>query len=400
MDGVLDLSSRRDSVETPRETPSPYATNSSYSDASPTASQKYPEHKPSSVDLHKFAISQPKHTYLESSASAPIYQHYPLHGSNETAFPYDVKPEIRMPSVAPSSAEKRIRHLDTHHISPFVLNAVAYQQQIAQAQLAAAAHHVHQESPAASPTTSSPTTTSSPQDASSVQSSGAASTIYPMIKGRDGKLARPFKAYPRDPLSISAGFTSNEAIDSQSVDEYTAFRKRILHDICESNGGTPTLSNPKMRRIAKPAHLNHQAAGSELAVSSSSSSNNILAAGFIQAAAVAAASMAAEQRSMQDAQQQLADDAEMDAKSETTNEASNMDMDGSVKDSAYFERRKKNNAAAKKSRDRRRIKEDEIAIRAAFLERENLELKVKLAAAYQHLDMLGIPMNAMQKGSP
>lgn len=60
---------------------------------------------------------------------------------------------------------------------------------------------------------------------------------------------------------------------------------------------------------------------------------------------------------------------------------------GNDKDEAYFERRKKNNAAAKKSRDRRRIKEDEIAIRAAFLERENIELKFELASARKQLAM-------------
>ena len=43
------------------------------------------------------------------------------------------------------------------------------------------------------------------------------------------------------------------------------------------------------------------------------------------------------------------------------------------------ERRKKNNEAAKRSRDTRRAKEDEIAIRAAFLEQENLQLKWEAA---------------------
>ncbi|GLH13053.1 Protein giant [Gryllus bimaculatus] len=38
------------------------------------------------------------------------------------------------------------------------------------------------------------------------------------------------------------------------------------------------------------------------------------------------------------------------------------------KDSAYYERRRRNNEAAKRSRDARRAKEDEVAIRAAFLE--------------------------------
>ncbi|KAJ8309253.1 hypothetical protein KUTeg_014127 [Tegillarca granosa] len=40
----------------------------------------------------------------------------------------------------------------------------------------------------------------------------------------------------------------------------------------------------------------------------------------------------------------------------------------SMKDEAYWDRRRKNNEAAKRSRDARRAKEDEIAIRAALLE--------------------------------
>jgi len=49
------------------------------------------------------------------------------------------------------------------------------------------------------------------------------------------------------------------------------------------------------------------------------------------------------------------------------------------KDQAYWERRRKNNLAAKRSRDARRAKEDEIAIRAAFLEQENIQLKWEVA---------------------
>lgn len=50
-----------------------------------------------------------------------------------------------------------------------------------------------------------------------------------------------------------------------------------------------------------------------------------------------------------------------------------------MKDEAYWERRRKNNEAAKRSRDARRAKEDEIAIRAAFLERENISLRYELS---------------------
>lgn len=51
-----------------------------------------------------------------------------------------------------------------------------------------------------------------------------------------------------------------------------------------------------------------------------------------------------------------------------------------LKDEAYWERRRKNNEAAKRSRDSRRAKEDEIAMRAALLERENMQLRIQVAA--------------------
>ncbi|XP_017772084.1 PREDICTED: protein giant-like [Nicrophorus vespilloides] len=48
-------------------------------------------------------------------------------------------------------------------------------------------------------------------------------------------------------------------------------------------------------------------------------------------------------------------------------------------DPTYWEKRRKNNEAAKRSRDARRAKEDEIAIRCAYLEQENLKLRYQLA---------------------
>ena len=50
-----------------------------------------------------------------------------------------------------------------------------------------------------------------------------------------------------------------------------------------------------------------------------------------------------------------------------------------TKDEAYWERRRKNNEAAKRSRDMRRAKEEEIALRAACLEQENLKLRAQVA---------------------
>ena len=52
--------------------------------------------------------------------------------------------------------------------------------------------------------------------------------------------------------------------------------------------------------------------------------------------------------------------------------------DESTNRESYWERRKKNNASAKKSRDARKAREQEIQIKAAFLERENLRMLTQL----------------------
>ncbi|KAI3389715.1 hypothetical protein SNEBB_008127 [Seison nebaliae] len=48
------------------------------------------------------------------------------------------------------------------------------------------------------------------------------------------------------------------------------------------------------------------------------------------------------------------------------------------KDMTYFEKRKRNNESAKRSRDQRRVKEEQIALRAVYLEQENFQLKAEL----------------------
>ena len=52
-------------------------------------------------------------------------------------------------------------------------------------------------------------------------------------------------------------------------------------------------------------------------------------------------------------------------------------MNDSAKDDKYWQRRKKNNVAAKRSRDARRVKENQIAMRASFLESENDKMRKK-----------------------
>ncbi|XP_027014685.1 hepatic leukemia factor-like [Tachysurus fulvidraco] len=56
-----------------------------------------------------------------------------------------------------------------------------------------------------------------------------------------------------------------------------------------------------------------------------------------------------------------------------------------LKDDKYWARRRKNNMAAKRSRDARRLKENQIAIRAGFLEKENAALRQEVAELRKEL---------------
>ncbi|XP_074652902.1 uncharacterized protein LOC141907221 [Tubulanus polymorphus] len=58
------------------------------------------------------------------------------------------------------------------------------------------------------------------------------------------------------------------------------------------------------------------------------------------------------------------------------------------KDGRYYERRLRNNLAAKKSRDHRKAREDEIAIRASFLEKENAILRAQVATLREEANSL------------
>ena len=61
-----------------------------------------------------------------------------------------------------------------------------------------------------------------------------------------------------------------------------------------------------------------------------------------------------------------------------------------MKDEKYWQRRRKNNVAAKRSRDARRSKENTIAIRASFLEKQNDNLQKQLEDAKRETRQLKI----------
>ncbi|XP_044006064.1 protein giant-like [Aphidius gifuensis] len=167
------------------------------------------------------------------------------------------------------------------------------------------------------PITSSSSSSSSSSIASTVIPPTAKTNDLPMIIQQDTnkKAPRPFKAYPKDPLSLTMG--PELMYDQNSNGLYNAFRKRMLESVKRTNEGT----NIKMRRISNKS---------------------------------------------------------------PTLPTSTMDE----KDAAYWERRKKNNEAAKRSRDARRAKEDEIAIRAAYLEQENVKFKFEIMALQQEVNKL------------
>ncbi|KAI3381907.1 hypothetical protein SNEBB_010206 [Seison nebaliae] len=77
-----------------------------------------------------------------------------------------------------------------------------------------------------------------------------------------------------------------------------------------------------------------------------------------------------------------------DSSSSTSSSSLDKSKNDLKKDELYWERRRKNNEAAKRSRDARRMKEDEIALRAAILEQENLRLKVELKTLQQEFGRL------------
>ncbi|KAK5643777.1 hypothetical protein RI129_007622 [Pyrocoelia pectoralis] len=124
------------------------------------------------------------------------------------------------------------------------------------------------------------------------------------------KVPRPFKAYPKNPLSLSA---AECVLGKTSTEAYEEFRKRMLAQVQPGGQG---ITNKNMRRVPPTNNLHNR------------------------------------------------------------------------NDASYWEKRKKNNEAAKRSRDARRAKEDELAIRAAFLEGENLHLRCELANMRIELDEL------------
>lgn len=178
-----------------------------------------------------------------------------------------------------------------------------------------------------------------------------------MVMARDGRQGRPFKAEAHEILRLLPSvYQPAEAFNQNGV-HFKSLRKRVMNEVTV----TTVTTNPKMRRTYKPT---------------STTSDDSL----VQPSTSAAANVSQPpgQHEGQHGQELVP----------AANGNGNASGDQVVRDEAYYEKRKKNNEAAKKSRDRRRIKEDEISIKAAYLEHVNKQAMFELNLAREILARL------------
>ena len=153
-----------------------------------------------------------------------------------------------------------------------------------------------------------------------------------MMTNKNGKPTRPFKAYPREPLMLPLGFCPGTTSEQTS----------LLIDAA-------SRTTPNRKRLAQTHERLKQRLEQQQQQQSASSTH------FISSSGAQILQPPKKRHRVMD-NSVLQDD--IDSAKEMLNEPSN-----GIRDDAYWERRRKNNEAAKRSRDARRVKEDEIAIR-------------------------------------
>lgn len=306
---VLDLSKRRDSVET-RNTPSPYNTSKS-TDDSPNA--RHSECN-SSDYIHTDIMS-------ERLAMEVSYNSIPNMISRSRS-PYNRS----LSPIGENNSSQNILPIPNIYsatqLNPFLLQSAVLQKDLIQAKNFKNIFEAN----------------------SNLLISEQNHSIPTNIKH-----TRPFKAYP------TASVGSATVFDNESANKYALFRKRMLEQITASGGRIVTTNTKRTRSTSRSSVDSHPSIESSSHIDTTNLNN--------------ANAAKTKDRHI----------------TNNNNVVSNSNSSVSEKDESYYERRRKNNAAAKKSRDRRRFKEDEIAIRAAFLERENLELKFENAALRKQL---------------
>lgn len=351
-DNPIDLSRRCDSVET-RKTPSPSDNSSSFAESSPSFENDLPSSAIAATRKKSAMIRSdtPPNSYRSTKYITKRSYSSPSNAERPYA---SVKHELSASSSPPPQhlPHRHYKHESQQQQQSQSMNANDDEDEMDSYALHSAALHQKLQS---IPAKASPSIPSSPESTTSLQ--------YPMLRGRDGKLTRPFKVYKHDtfsnPFVSSIRSTTDLLADPLSDERYMAFRQQMLEQIYAANGGQPTITNPKMRRTAATVK---SYAENKLQLNNQPENERDF-------------------QSQSPAQQQNS----INCTSDSSEASCATNGKGQLKDAAYFERRRKNNAAAKKSRDRRREKEDNISIRCAYLERENMLLKAELETAKRHL---------------
>ncbi|XP_018800742.1 PREDICTED: protein giant [Bactrocera latifrons] len=379
---VLDLS-RRDSVETAsvRKTPSPYHTNSSIDAESPAGSPIHSQHQQQLLQPNLLYNAQQQMGRLAPPLASFYPAFYSSIGLAKEATAATTPPLAAAVTPPASNASLYTAHTQA---SPISNNSLAVATAVAAAAAAASTtpnsmlHNLKTEADVhmtpLSPSSSHDGRSKSPAmqlanvAPNNPTTPNSSSALNPL------KSTRPFKAFPRDPLVIAANFAATDVLlDNPRVERYTEYRKRVLEQIHNSNGGARTITNPKMRRMNSRRNSN----------TSSNAPEGASSEGEERHGAGADESSDCDSSYTGGQADKVSSSAHANNGEENNNIGagnSSSSAGGQVKDAAYYERRRKNNAAAKKSRDRRRIKEDEIAIRAAYLERQNIELLCQIDA--------------------
>ena len=155
-----------------------------------------------------------------------------------------------------------------------------------------------------------------------------------LLTNKNGKPTRPFKAYPREPLMLPLGFCPNT----------TSEQNNLLLDAMAR-----TTSNRK--RLAQTQERFKQRLQQQQQQQSLNTTH------FISSSGAQILQPPKKRHRM------MENSVINEEKTTTTIKDNHSEGDNGIKDEAYWERRRKNNEAAKRSRDARRAKEDEIALR-------------------------------------
>ena len=170
---------------------------------------------------------------------------------------------------------------------------------------------------------------------SMLQNFQSSNTFPLLLTNKNGKPTRPFKAYPREPLMLPFGFCPNTTTEQSTflldaISRTTSNRKRFAQTQERLKQRLQQQQQQQQQQLLSTTHF------------ISSSGTQIL--------------------QPPKKRHRMMEDSINNEEKPTTKDNPN-EGDNGIKDDAYWERRRKNNEAAKRSRDSRRAKEDEIALR-------------------------------------